>query len=86
MFRNVFAYTADGADSPEFLSVNRHDDGRLVFTVRSPGEGGATAEMTLPEGEIAGLANALHLDRLDVKRTDQQRAALERCATSATQA
>jgi hypothetical protein len=36
--RNIFAYTAPGADFPEYLSINRRDD-EIVMTVRTKGAG-----------------------------------------------
>jgi hypothetical protein len=35
MHRNVFAYTAPGAGFPEYLSVNRLENGRVRVTVRA---------------------------------------------------
>lgn len=32
----LFAYTAPGADYPEYVSINREDDGRVTITVRGP--------------------------------------------------
>jgi hypothetical protein len=33
---NIFAYTAPNPDYPEFVSVNRHDDGKITIAVRGP--------------------------------------------------
>ena len=78
MQRNVFAYTADGADYPEFISVNRQDDGRLIITVRSAGPDGETAEMALPDDQLVDLGQALIEDELRQKRTPAQQEAHER--------
>lgn len=67
----VFAWTAPNPDYPEYVSINREDDGRLTITVRGPkrkpGEDndapfdmpGHTTCMTLPEDEVDALAAAI---------------------------
>lgn len=45
---NIFAYTAPGADYPEYVSVNRRETG-VEITVRSPKKyGGTTTTILLP--------------------------------------
>ncbi len=55
--RNIFAFTAPGADLPEYVSINRRDE-EIYITVRSP-NGGPTAEMRLPYDQLDGLIRAL---------------------------
>lgn len=57
--RNIFAYTAPGADFPEFISINRKD-GRIEITVRSQGAGGnQMGLMVLPQDKLDELIYAL---------------------------
>lgn len=57
--RNIFAYTAPGADFPEFISINRIN-GKMVVTVRAQGGGGnKMAEMTLPREVLDELIHSL---------------------------
>lgn len=58
MRTNVFAFTANGAE-PEFISVNREDDGRFTFHVRSPKEIGGHAQCTLDADLARELGMAL---------------------------
>lgn len=63
--RNIFAYTAPGANYPEYVSVNRRSE-EIYITVRSPakeGAEGATAEMRLPYTELDDLIRALRGNR-----------------------
>jgi hypothetical protein len=63
--RNIFAYTAPGADFPEFISINRKD-GQIVVTVRSQGAGGnKMAEMTLPQEHLDELIYSLRGARIN---------------------
>lgn len=55
--RNIFAYTAPGADWPDYLSINRKDE-IIVVTVRG-NRGGDLAEMTLPYDQLDSLIRAL---------------------------
>jgi hypothetical protein len=64
MKTNMFAYTAPGADYPEYISVNRRQgDGMIEITVRSPkkadGSCGDTASIVLHRGQLGGLFYAL---------------------------
>lgn len=61
--RNIFAYTAPGADFPEYLSINRRDE-KIVVTVRSHGLSGP-AEMTLPQDKLDELIHALKGARIN---------------------
>jgi hypothetical protein len=74
MHTNLFAYTAPGADYPEYISINREDDGRITITVRGPkrkpGElgnehsfdmPGLGGTMTIPADEFVNLARAATL-------------------------
>lgn len=80
--KNVFAYTAPGADYPEYLSLNVVD-GKVLLTVRgpkrAPGVGGndkpfdmagSEAVIELPRAEVLQLADKLaeHLDMWLVAR------------------
>jgi hypothetical protein len=75
MNRNIFAWTAPGADYPEFVSINERD-GKFIVTVRGPkrlknprpqyqtdpdafDRCGETVEMTLPVRQLAEMAKAL---------------------------
>jgi hypothetical protein len=63
--RNIFAYTAPGADFPEFLSINRKD-GRIEITVRSQGSGGEKMGlMVLPQDKLDELIYALRGARIN---------------------
>lgn len=76
--RCIFAYTKpDEAYYPEFISVNREEDGRLTVTVRGPRREpgsadnphsfalpGREATVTLPDGEAAAAENALYHERM----------------------
>jgi hypothetical protein len=70
MQTNIFAYTAPGGSYPDYLSINRQDDGRVTITVRSPakqGKGypicGTVAELTLPGDHLGELIAALQEHR-----------------------
>lgn len=66
--RNIFAYTAPGADFPEFISINRKD-GRIEITVRSQGNGGnQMALMVLPQDKLDELIYALRGARINPLR------------------
>jgi hypothetical protein len=55
---NLFAYTAPGADSPEYLSINLVG-GKIIVTVRaSKADGGQQAAMELPESQWRELASS----------------------------
>lgn len=66
---NIFAWT-DTADAtcPQYISVNREEDGRVSVSVRGPPRQvgsilhpGYTGEMTLPDDKVlADLVFALH--------------------------
>lgn len=47
MPKNVFAHTDAGADQPQFLSVNREDDGTFTVHARSPREIGGQAQTSI---------------------------------------
>ena len=56
---NIYAYTAPGADFPEYVSVNRVAGG-VEITVRSPkGQGGHTSTVRLSFEEYAGFQTAI---------------------------
>lgn len=55
--RNIFAFTAPGANLPEYVSINRRDE-EIYITIRAP-SGGPTAEMRLPYDQLDGLIRAL---------------------------
>jgi len=85
MPKNIFAYTAPGADYPEFLSINREDDGRVTVTVRGPSQRVETTEgnwqismsptitMTLPEAELNKLMDAIECQRLSLPEIAEAR-------------
>lgn len=59
--KNLAAYTAAGNDSPEYLSVNRHDNGDIWITMRDKpycGEQRTTA-IRMPEAELKLFALSL---------------------------
>jgi len=59
MPRNIFAYTAPGADFPGYVSVNQVDDKTPVI-VRSTKElGGNTAQIDLTIDQARELGRAL---------------------------
>lgn len=60
MNRNIYAYTAPGANFPEFISIN-DNDGKVEVTVRGPsGDAQApTVLAELPEAELPKLIEAL---------------------------
>jgi hypothetical protein len=61
MHRNIFAWTAPGADSPAFVSINERD-GKFTLDARDivrDGKPGATIQITLPRTELANMAKAL---------------------------
>lgn len=71
--RNIFAYTALSHHYPEYLSVNRADDGTVSITARGPvkpeGETefpydmpGDTVTLVLPEAHVQALLDALCAD------------------------
>jgi hypothetical protein len=77
MAANIYAYTANKNPYPEFVSLNRHDDGRVSLTVRAPAKrvnlnvretqglhdtAGATIEVPLTEGVLQELREALMAD------------------------
>lgn len=56
---NIFAYTAPGADFPEFVSVNSDTAGKISISVRSPKAGGgavAAAPLNRAKARELGLA------------------------------
>lgn len=65
--KNLFAYTANTRPYPEFASLNKHTDGSVRLTVRSPAgpgqfsdkDSGATAEIVLPRDKLLALFEAL---------------------------
>lgn len=57
MQRNIFAYTAPGADFPEYVSINEHN-GKIVLTARSKGATNLV-DLDLPRGELLKLLDAL---------------------------
>lgn len=60
MQRNIYAYTAPGANFPEFISIN-DNDGKVEVTVRGPsGDAQApTVLAELPKDEVPSLIEAL---------------------------
>lgn len=72
MYTNIFAYTAPGSNYPEFLSINKQDDGTITIDVRSPPSFdvmqsdhpplavcGPAVRMPLPRDQVAALIAAL---------------------------
>lgn len=63
MSTNIFAYTAPGANYPEFLSINLVEGGSVELTVRSPAKDGVcgnAATVTLSPKEFYQLASRLY--------------------------
>lgn len=58
MANNLFAYTAPGADFPEYVSINE-TDGKVVLTARGQGVSGGIASVTLSERDLGEMAKAL---------------------------
>lgn len=63
MRHNVFAYTAPGVNYPQFISINREENGEVSITVRSAAWGDGTcgdvATAVLSLEEFRNLANQL---------------------------
>lgn len=57
MVRNVFAYTAPGADFPAYVSINLVND-KIVLTARDKGAVNL-ADVELPREKIADLIQSL---------------------------
>lgn len=57
MQRNIFAYTAPGADFPEYVSINERN-GKIVLTARDRGAANL-ADVELPREKIADLIQSL---------------------------
>ncbi len=53
MQRNIFAYTAPGADFPEYLSINEYN-GKIKVTARDKGAANLV-DLELPRGELLKL-------------------------------
>lgn len=76
MQRNLYAYTANTAPYPEFVSLNS-EDGVITLTVREPAKPGphsdkdcgSTIKVTIPYGELSKLFDAL-CDELGVHHVD----------------
>jgi len=63
MSKNIFAYTSPESSYPEFVSINKEEDGTVMITVRSPkktdGSCGDAASIILQSREILNLSMAL---------------------------
>jgi hypothetical protein len=63
MHRNIFAWTAPGANYPAFVSINQQADGTFTLDARQPvqadGSCGVTISIPLPLRELAEMAKAL---------------------------
>jgi len=58
--QNIAAWTAPHNDYPEFVSINREADGRVMLHAREQGHGGAkTVSMELPAEALATLASQI---------------------------
>ena len=68
--RNIYAYTPNTNPYPEFVSLNRKDNGSVTLTVRegarrgqfSDKDCGNVVEVILPEEELSRLREALQVD------------------------
>jgi hypothetical protein len=60
---NIFAHTSPGCFQPEYISINREEDGQVTITVRNRRKEnfdcGETAEITLSIEEARKLKEAL---------------------------
>ena len=66
MPHNIFAYTAPGADFPEFVSVNEADGGGVEFIIRSRIDiGGSTAQVALNHEQAKALYYAMQAHLFD---------------------
>lgn len=64
MQKNLYAYTP-AKPMPEYVSINRQDDGTLTLDVRGPAKGdafGETIRIDLPHAELRRLFDALRDD------------------------
>ena len=56
MHRNIFAWTAPGTNSPEFVSINCHENGTFTLDARGPatldGRSGETVRVILPVRQL----------------------------------
>lgn len=63
MGRNLFAYTAPGTNYPNYMALNRNEDGSLVLDARGPatadGKCGATIQVPVPREEAKRFIHAL---------------------------
>ena len=64
---NIYAYTPNTNPYPEYVSLNRKDDGTITLTVREPAKPGqysdkdcgATVAVPIPRAELLRLFEAL---------------------------
>lgn len=67
MQKNIYAYTANTHPYPEFVSLNKKDDGTIALHVRGPARPGQFSDkdecpnsvIELPRGELLKLFDAL---------------------------
>ncbi|MDE2096840.1 MAG: hypothetical protein KGL39_06295 [Patescibacteria group bacterium] len=63
MHRNIFAWTAPGANYPAFVSINDRGADGITLDARGPvqpdGKCGETIQITLPVRQLAEIARAL---------------------------
>lgn len=71
MTKNLYAFTATNSIYPEFISINKKEDGKVYISVRSPKKfdsekgyevQGDIAEIELPQAEINKMIEALNND------------------------
>ena len=58
MQRNIYAYTAPGADLPDYVSINAQSSGDVVVTVRH----GSTTSVTLSDDEFRRMTDAVEIE------------------------
>lgn len=58
MQKNIYAYTAPGADLPDYVSVNEQSNGEVVLTVRSK----QTVSVTMSADEFRRMSDAIETE------------------------
>lgn len=76
MLTNLAAYTAPGCNYPEFISINKEENGNISVTVRSPRKDDQTcgdiACIEIDEPHFDILLNYFQLRLAETKRTETQ--------------
>lgn len=51
MHKNIFAFTAEGSEFPEYVSINRLDNGEVSITIREKPSSGSGARICRNKGD-----------------------------------